>query len=185
LLTAADTLAWMQRRGISHPELEAMVADQVLVARLRRRIAGPDVEAYFAAHQAEFDGARLARVVFRSAADAVEASAEFYAAAQEWFADGRASSVEFVSVDRLSNPRLAEAALATPPGAVLGPLVVNDQAILALVLAHTPAQLDAQTSERIEHLLFERWLDARRAAADIEWNWSNVARTSGSQSEAA
>jgi putative peptide maturation system protein len=184
LYSVQDTLLWLERRGITHAELEALVTDEALVAKLRQRVTNGRVEAYFEAHRADFDAAHIARVSFASEADARAArdlidSAEldFYALAQRQFASGVAA-VTFDVVQRRSRAAaLGEPVLAAQPGDIVGPLEDGDAHILAQVITHTPAQLDPRTYAIIERLLFERWLAERRANADIEWYWWNAAHT--------
>jgi len=43
-------------------------------------------------------------------------------------------------------------------------------------LERVPASLDAATRRTIAKLLFEEWLEERRQAAHIEWNWGSAHR---------
>jgi hypothetical protein len=64
----------MDRRGVSHQELERLVENQATVMKLRQKIAGARVEAYFESHASDFDTACVAEYVVGddvSARDAV------------------------------------------------------------------------------------------------------------------
>src|SRR5581483_7540265 len=57
LFTAEATFQWMERRGMTHAQLEKYVADEAIVALLRERVTAGGIEPYFEAHRAEFDRA--------------------------------------------------------------------------------------------------------------------------------
>jgi putative peptide maturation system protein len=188
LFTAQDTRRWMERRGVTHTELEALVSDEAMVAKLRQRIAEGRVEDYFETHRADFESAHIARIAFASADEAQRAAEQvrgggldFYALAERQFSASspdRPYPAAFDIVRRSRHPAsVAEPILAALPGKVVGPLENGDTLILALIVSRTPAQLDALTCAAIERLLFEEWLEERRAQAHIEWFWWNATRT--------
>jgi len=177
LLTAADTMTWLAQRGMSHADLESLVADQLQIVKLRTRVTAAHVDSYFDQHGAAFDSTQVARVTFASAADAERAVAqlrstasEFFALADQLFRAGRAASVELTTS---CDPAFAGAR----PGEIVGPLEMDGRHVVAQVITHVEAELDQRTRDRIERLLFDRWLADRRTAANIEWNWLNTART--------
>jgi putative peptide maturation system protein len=69
LYTAAATYHWLESHGMTQQKLEEYVGDQAIVAKLRRRVAAGRVDTYFAAHHADFDTARIARIDFATEAD--------------------------------------------------------------------------------------------------------------------
>jgi putative peptide maturation system protein len=206
LATAQDTFLWMQRRGITHTELEALVGDEATIAKLRARIADGQVEPYFRMHQAEFDTAHIARIAFASEAEALAATAlartgvlGFFAVAQSVFTADTlqrpalaaaptsgppSAAFEVLQRSRATSPAV-EAIFAAGPSEVVGPVWDGHAHILALVLAHTRAQLDASTHATIERVLFDEWLAHRRAQADIEWFWWTTTRTHSPAAPAA
>jgi putative peptide maturation system protein len=64
LYTTEDTLRWMTEKGITREKLERLVADEATVAKLRERVAGDRVDAYFAAHAEDFGSVALLRLDF-------------------------------------------------------------------------------------------------------------------------
>ncbi len=92
LYTAEDTHRWMKRHGLTHEKVEALVADEAIVARLRQRVTAGRLDAYFEAHRADFDLAMLARIEVpdegdaRRLADQVRSGElSFFDAAQQQF----------------------------------------------------------------------------------------------------
>src|SRR5262245_1580294 len=61
--TAEATHAWLASRGLAMDDLEAGLGDDLLAARLKQHLTGPQVEEYFSAHRAGLEQFRLT-VVF-------------------------------------------------------------------------------------------------------------------------
>jgi putative peptide maturation system protein len=188
LYKAEDTRRWMERRGLTHEQLERLVADEATVAKLRDRVAAGRVEAYFAGHRADFDTAAVARLGFADAASARRTGEEirsgrvdFYEAAQRHFlAAGRPGPPPgelFAVVQRRQAPPELAPAFAAEPGAVLGPVPSGEGFLLVRVLSRTAARLDEATGAAIKRILFEEWLGKRRRAARVEWFWGTAAET--------
>jgi len=190
LYTAEDTYLWMERRGVTHEQLERLVGDQATVAGLRERVTDGRVEPYFAEHRADFDTASIARLEVSDEATARDlceqirrGELDFYQAAQRAVlatvgASTRRSRELFAVVQRGQvSPALA-ALFAADPGELVGPLRTEEGYAIVRVLSVTPARLDEPTRSAIKKILFEQWLAERREAATIEWYWGNAARTS-------
>jgi putative peptide maturation system protein len=186
LLSAAATHQWLTRRGLTHRDLEQLVAGEAAVARLRRERTADRVPAYFEQHRHGFDLVRIARVEFgdQAAADrfatAVRAGADFYAEAECAFTAGEvaASSWLFASVRRAElAPELAEAVAGAEPGSTIGPVVFGDGHAVIRVLGIESAVLDEATVDVIQRRLFADWLEERRRSARIDWYWGTTAGT--------
>jgi putative peptide maturation system protein len=190
LYTAEETYRWMERHGLTHEQLERLVADDATVAKLRDRVTAGRVEEYFQAHRADFDTARIARLHFPDAESASQAfrqicsgAVDFYEAAERLFraagerpsqsADGLFAVVQ----RRHASPELAAAVFAAAPGDLLGPVPTEEGPVVVRALSRTTARLDEPTRAAIKKILFEEWLEERRRAARIEWYWGNAART--------
>ncbi len=191
LFTAEDTYLWMQQRGMTHEQLERLVADNLAVARLRDRVSEGRVESYFEGHHADFDTAHIARIEFadeesarRTHQQILAGEVDFYQAAQNNFlaAAERSEKAErslFASIRRNeASEELGAAIFDSAPGEVIEPARVADGYTVARVLALTPAQLDEPTQAAIKEIIFDEWLAERRRAATIEWNWGNSERAS-------
>jgi putative peptide maturation system protein len=181
LYTAEQTVAWMTRRGMTHEQLERYVADEAIVAKLRERVTASEVDSYLAAHLADFDAARIARIDFADEAAAHRAAAQiragehdFFATAARRFLDQLEPAPEFALLQRVGAPPDWEAVFAAAPGDTLGPLPAGNGYAVVRVLAVAPAEAGERTRRAVERVLFERWLANRRDAATIEWNWGNA-----------
>ncbi len=190
LYSATDTYRWLEQRGMTHAQLEGLVADEATVAKLRDRVTANQVEAYFAAHRANFDTASIARLYCsdqehsqRTYTQICGGELDFYAAAERHFLASTEhaeppTSMVFVTVQRGQASTAAdEAIFAATPGDVLSPLRVEDGYAIVRVLSFAPACLNQQTHNAIKKLLFDTWLADRRRAATIEWNWGTSSRT--------
>jgi putative peptide maturation system protein len=179
LYKAADMRQWMQQRGVTQEKLEGLVTELAQIAALRERVTAGRVDDYFAAHTADFDTVSVAQIAVTGAEEAQRIADEihrgavdFYAAAERWFAARRPAAGDFFTTVRRGQapPELA-AAFVAEPGAVVGPLPRGDGYVIVRVLSHTPARLDARTRSAVQDVLFEQWLEGRRAASSIEWYW--------------
>lgn len=184
LLTAAATTQWLDRRCLSHRDLEELVAHEAAVRRLRRQVT--DARGYFTEHRHHFDTAHLNRVVFARREDAVRLVEEvrsgggFHAALERAVLDGRVPLPAglFCAVRRAElDTDVARAVFAARPGSTLGPFDAGTGHTVLRLLAHRPAEFDRATADLVERQLFARWLDGLRRTARIEWFWGNPART--------
>jgi putative peptide maturation system protein len=190
LYTAEDTYWWMARRGMTHDQLERLVADEAMVAKLRDRVTAGLVEAYFEEHRVDFDTADIARFACSDEASARHTceqircgELDFYEAAQRCFMAAERSKhpshALFAVVQRGHvSPALATAIFTATPGAVVGPVHTEEGYAIVRVLSYTPTRLNEPTRGAIKRILFEQWLAERREAATIEWYWGNAGRTS-------
>jgi putative peptide maturation system protein len=195
LYKAEDTFAWMERRGMNHDQLERLVADEAIVAKLRDTVTQGRIEDYFARHENQFDIVSMARIEFKDDASAQASLAQIRMGTLDFLT---AAQVQFLAVGGAATdtaqplfttacrgtlleewkPALAVAS----PGQVIGPLRDGSRFVLLQILSLAPARLDKATRLAIQKILFQEWLEERRRQASIEWFWGNVAQT-GSISE--
>ncbi len=181
LYTVEQTTAWMARRGMTHEQIERYVADEATVAKLRERVTAGEVDSYLAAHCADFDTARIARIDFADAADAHRAAAQirageldFFAVAARRFLEGQEPEPAFALIQRGQTAPALGSVFAAAPGDTVGPLSTGDGFAIVRVLAVTPAEADEDTHRAVERVLFQRWLADRSDVATIEWTWGNA-----------
>ncbi len=177
LITARQVEEWMAERGLTHGRLEQLVTVEANLAELRRRVAGDQVEGYFAEHRGDLDRVRVVRIRYAdrtaaaTAADRLRAGADPAALATEAALAGLATArIEGVLREELSS---AEAG----PGSVLGPDQIDGGFWVTAVLAVEPATLDDSTRQLVERRVFDAWLRDRRRDAHLEWFWGSTART--------
>lgn len=183
LMTGEATRAWMDRNGLSHRELEELVATEASVARLRERVSAGLVEQWFAEHGHELDVARVVQVALDAGEGTRSGFAakpeDFLVAAERAFADGTATSGPiFVTLRRGElDTEAAGQVFGADPGTVVGPVETKDGAALFKVLAIVPAVLDGTVRDQIERRIFAEWIERRRSTAKIEWFWGTTDRT--------
>jgi len=189
LLSTEATTEWMARRGLSHHDLEELVAAELTVAWLRSKVTAWRSEAYFRQNRALFDSARVATVRFpgrpeaEKFAEAVRGGGEFYGEAERAFSAGMAASGSglFSVIHRGDlTPDVAHDVFQAPLGTVLGPYAGEAGWSVIRVLARQPAVFDEATAEFVQRRLFAEWLGERRKSARIDWHWGSVSRTATS-----
>ena len=186
LFKAEDTRCWMERRGITHQELELLVSNLATVAKLRDRLVGGRVQDYFKTHSQDFDIAHIARIVLSDMsaasvlADQIQrGEADFFNAAQHVFTrSGQPGADLFAAVRRRdAADEIRDSLFQSLPGSVLGPARDGDRYAIVRVLSVARARLDKDTRETIENILFDEWLDECRQKATIEWFWGTASKT--------
>lgn len=184
LCLARDTEAWLQRRGMTHRQLEDLVADQIIIARIRDRVTAGQVERYFERHREGFDTAQVAAIEYATEPEARRAhqhlgsgEVDFLRAAQARFQDDPVERPLFRTIRRRDAIDQQAAVFAAASGDVVGPARVGERYALYRVLAIVPACLDDHVRAVIQRALFDEWLADRRRTATIEWNWGTVEQT--------
>lgn len=182
LLSADRTQDWLKKSGLTHPQLEQRLLDELALAQLRARIAEGRIESYFNLHRADFDTAAIAWLVLEDAETATRAaqsSHDFYQAAQLRFTSARVKEQHHTGRlfrrfrrSELSS-ELAESIFGGAPDEVVGPIADGNGFAVVKVLQIAPAILDAATSQTIETQLFQEWLAERRKVAMVEWYWGS------------
>jgi putative peptide maturation system protein len=193
LHTAAEMEAWLKNMGLDQFRLEEILCEQVAVDGLREQVTASMVEDYFAAHQHDLTICRLRRVTARTESlcvaiiDRARANGDGLLPAAAAM-DGKDSD-HILSIEVLEARRCELPVEATPPvdaavGVIFGPMLVGDRwCAFELTATESPA-IDAATRDYCQRMLFQRWLDERRAGARIEWYWGSQdeTRSAGTQS---
>jgi putative peptide maturation system protein len=182
LYSAAETHRWLEQHGLTHARLEAHVAGQAAVTRLRDRIAEGRIGDYFYEHPADFDTAHVARFTVlhaerahRLAAEIRSGEIDFFTAAQQEFLDrSGADGGDLFAVVRRGQlaPEQSQALFSASPGEVVGPVGPLPRAggweIIRVLQIHR-ARLQESTRAAIREILFQEWLAGQRAEATLEW----------------
>ena len=183
LFTVEETERWMCQRGMTHAQLERLVAGNLACAHLRRRIATVQVANYFESHRSQFDVACIAKIELpdpdsaeRLRARVAGGTLGFASAMQEAFVSSDAGvRCAFTSVRRCDGSSEVEAQLfVATPGDVVGPICVGSSYVVACLLELRPACDDELTRTAIEQIIFDQWLAERRRHATITWHWGRV-----------
>ncbi|HKH56146.1 MAG TPA: peptidyl-prolyl cis-trans isomerase, partial [Propionibacteriaceae bacterium] len=192
LLSADLTQRWLKQNGLTHPQLEQRLFEELALAQLRARIAEGRIESHFKLHRADFDTALLAWLVLEdaeAATRAAQSSHDFYQEAQRRFTSASVEEQHHIGqlFRRLCRSNLssefAELIFGASPDEVVGPIADRSGYAVVKVLQITPAILDPATSQTIETQLFQEWLAERREVAMVEWYWGRSRATAHDSAE--
>jgi putative peptide maturation system protein len=174
---ASRTFAWLEERGLTIDDFERMVEEDVLVEKLRDRIASERAEAFFAENRVRLDAVELSHIVVGEegtarelGAQVTEDGADFAGLARHHSIDAEtASAGGYLGVLRRRQvPAVMEAAVfGARPGDLVGPFRTPEGFHLVRVHAVKTAALDAETRATIREVLFREWLQAERKRAGV------------------
>jgi parvulin-like peptidyl-prolyl isomerase len=139
-------------------------------------VASGKVERYFAEQRSNFDAVAFAQIVVNERGLARELTfkaqegAEFFLLAREYSTD-ESSRLAGGFVGRMERTQIHRAiaaiAFGSVPGTVAGPVELDKQSYVIKIEEVYPAELNANVRSRIERILFEEWLSARRKQANV------------------
>jgi putative peptide maturation system protein len=183
LYTADETADWLSGRGMTHEEFEQLVLGTLRCRKLRARVALQGVDPFFEARRDELDVAVVARLECSGedrahrVLDAVTGGAAFVdVVARHVVAAGTRERCEIASLRRRdARDEVDRAAFRASVGDAIGPARCGDVYVVANVLSLRRAELDRDTRDVIEQIVFEEWLAERRRAAQITWHWGRPA----------
>jgi peptidylprolyl isomerase len=168
--TVADTQAWLAAQGLSLDDFEAHLEGGLLAARLKQHLTGPQVEEHFSAHRAGLEQLRLS-VVFAGRDDlARELASQVRDEGRDLGEVARAHGLSVVQqrllLEDLGAP-LASALTGASASELVGPVETPQGLALVVVEERRAAELDAATRQRIQDMLFARWMSARLGEATL------------------
>jgi len=166
--SAEETAAWLDRAGLSLPELEDRLEADLARDRIRREKVGALAEAEFGRSPGAWDEIRVAAFAAGDAealAGDIRGGAAFFDVARRGSAGRRTILLEtFRRRDIDADAPLEKGSVLAACLAGAGPYVVAVEEI-------TRARWDDRTRVAVEEALFRRWLDDAAARSLIEWNW--------------
>jgi putative peptide maturation system protein len=181
LLSAAATRDWMSERGLSHSQLERLVAEEERMRRLRRRLSEGEIERYFDLHRADFARAAIILVPCDYSVAQTQNLVPYEVvrdALRRHLSTDTAPPPRFCTITRSDRwTELVRHAFTAEVGTVSGPISDGAGSWLMIIVARTEPTLDRLTREEVEKHLFERWLADRRRTARIEWFWGYTSVT--------
>lgn len=161
----------MAERGLNEQQFAEAVLSAARLAELRRRVVGDRVAAHFAERREQYATLAVAWVV-RPAATTLPVDP---LAAVLSARDGG------VTRWRVADLPAGARVLASSPVGVPADVELGGRAATAVVLSRTEAVLDEATSALVARDAFADWLEERRRGSDVEWFWSDPARTGAGQ----
>ncbi len=165
---ASDTLAWLEKQGISPEDWEVGIRDRLLSKKLRNHLFEGDVERHFNENRLQFDKVLLYQIVvenFELAQELFyqieESEISFFEAAHHYDLDtGRRDRCGYEGlVARQGLPATISAALFnTSPGELVGPVQTEAGYHLMFCKAVLSGELTDEVRESILDSLFREWL---------------------------
>ena len=174
---SSATNEWLERNQISLDEFEQILADKVLISKLRKKLSEGKVERYYAENQTRYEFVRLAHMVVadKGVADELYSQltsdgADFGALAGKYSLDESAPyKAGYLGVFRRSNlrPEVEALVFGSAVGSVVGPIKVEQgwQILKVQQVGHDPLEV---VRGIIEQTIFDNWIKDRLNTADIK-----------------
>lgn len=177
---ADATHAWLKDRGMNVDDLENYLIRLIAARRLKDKLAGDKIEAFFMEHRPGFDAARLSRLAAGDAAAAKDVAARITAGTAslaslsgQFPADASAAPADGAgfTLRMHMDPAVAAAVFRASPGEVVGP-VKTGRGAYEVVQVHEVrrAELDERTAALVRDLVFGAWLrgEVERVGVDFQ-----------------
>ncbi len=173
---ASELANGLTERGLSMSDLADFARMKALEERVRQHVAAGKVDSYFTEHRSSFEAVALSQIVVNERGLARELRFKtmegepFYMLARAYSIDepSRLAGGYIGRKERTQLPKGIEAqAFGTVSGTIAGPLEIDKKFYLIKVEEVYPAELNADTRARIERILFDEWLAARRMEANV------------------
>ncbi len=170
LYRGVDAQKWLDERGLTRGDFDAMVTRHAELAALRERVTAGRVDDWIAEHRHALDVVVLA---WLDASVDVGASADLAADPMGAVLRAAAAGVRggVVQVRADAAPGLLDAGIGDRLELEL------DVPAVAVVVARTAPVVDGRTRAEVRQRLFREWLADRRADARITWFWGHQHRT--------
>jgi putative peptide maturation system protein len=177
---AEATGRWLAEAGLSLERFEALLKTTVQARKLRDRITGDQVAAYFESHTDSLAMATVIRVDSASEDSLPDLNAS--AASIGGLVDrslacldtddnpGVRICIETGFLPRVL-PSLPPESVVPPAGTVIGPGRLGAEYWCCRVLRRLSPLLNQETYGFIQERLFASWLEGERAKARIRWHW--------------
>jgi hypothetical protein len=170
----ASLAAWLQRQGISEPQMSQRLFKALQLELFQQATFGPRVEPIFLERKASLDRVTYSLLRVRERAKAVELHlrleeeeatfsdlASAYSEGIEQQVNGLIGPMELGRI----NPVLAERLRISTPGQLWPPFEAEGWWVLLRHERHWPAQLDAAMSQRLLIEMYELWMQEKVSAA--------------------
>jgi hypothetical protein len=175
LLSAKDTLNWLNQQHLSVTDFEELAYAELLRDRLARILFDDQIEAHFADRQLDYQRAIIYQLMLTSQ----ELAMELFYAWQERETDflsllhqygtttGHDYKVHQTLRRRDFPPELSAPIFAATPPTLLRPIHTERGSFLVYVAELIAAKLDDYTRSNIREELFQQWLQKQQKEAEI------------------
>ena len=173
----ASLLAWLQRQGITEPQMSQRLFRALQLEQFKQATFGPRVEPIFLERKANLDRMMYSMLRVRERAKAVELHlrleeeeatfadlASTYSEGSERQINGLIGPMELGRI----NPLLGERLRISSPGQLWPPFEAEGWWVLLRHERHLPAQLDKPMQQRLLDEMYELWMRDQVSAALAE-----------------
>lgn len=178
MASSEQTTAWFQKEAITSEDFATGLERDLLVEKLRRAVADPQVQKVFDANTARFARVKLKRILLASEPEAREvveqltngrATFEDVARARSLDLATKASGGDAGIVRRVDLGQLGDAIFGAEAGKVVGPVQAGQGFLVFRVEEFLPAELDEAVRNGIRKEVFDHWLRNELSKAPIEF----------------
>ena len=168
LLTAADTMRWLEVNNLDLDNFETIIYQDLLASKLANYLFDDRVEAYFYEHQIDYQQAIIYEIVLDDFDWAIEL---FYGIQEDEFSfwDIAHKYIQNEELRRRGGyqgfllrthlkPEIAAAVFAATPPQILKPISLDKYTHLIFVEEIMQPELDTNLREQIIQKLYEQWL---------------------------
>jgi len=175
LYQASEVADWLAERALAMDDLAEFARMEVLKERVREHVAAGKVERTFTEQRSRFEAVALSQIVLNERGLARELrfkileGESFYLLARTFSIDecSKLAGGYIGRKERGQLPKVIEEhTFGTAPGTIAGPLEIDKRFYVIKVEEVYPAELNGDTRARIEQILFDEWLAARRKEAN-------------------
>lgn len=171
LESAAATLDWLSKRGLSARQFQLLISGGVRRRKLQREVVNGETESYFAAHARDFDLLRVLRVTVDDETHARAISKAARNSSLLEFVVGPHLGDAEVTIRTERSGSLPAEIRALSIGQSSEPAFDGKRWYVAQLLERRAASLDAATRCELDEAVFRAWLDDERRRAVIRWHW--------------
>ncbi len=177
LLSARDTLHWLEKHHLTIEDFEDLAYTQLLRQKVADHRCTPQIAAHFANHQLDYAQAVIYQVTIAEAPLAMELfyslqarEQDFLAIVHRYLPEGRAPlRGDYRRVVRRQDldPEISAIVFAATPPTVLRPIATREGHHLIYLAAIRPARLDPALEAQIRQELFQTWLRQQAREWDV------------------
>ena len=168
LLTAADTMRWLEINNLDLDNFETIIYQDLLATKLAKHLFDDRVEAYFYEHQIDYQQAIIYEIVL----DDFDLAMELFFGIQEKefsFWDIAHKYIQNEELRRCGGyqgfllrtqlkPEISAAVFAAKPPQILKPMRIDKYTYLIFVEKIMQPELDKKLRDKIIQKLYEQWL---------------------------
>jgi parvulin-like peptidyl-prolyl isomerase len=175
LITSKDTLQWLEKYHLSVPEFEALIRSEYLEQKLAEHLLKDQVEAYFYAHQLDYNQAIIYEIILTDFNLAMELfyglqsqELSFWELAHQYIEDDdlrRLGGYRGMKTRMQLHPEIAAAVFALSwhdLPQILKPITIDKQVHLIYVEEIIQPELTTSLAKEIRNQLFNNWLTQQR-----------------------